>query len=58
MEDQLAPGGRMWIPVGPPFAQAIYVVDKDMEGNISSSKLMDVLYGSLQSVEEQLSDRF
>ena len=56
LEQQLAPGGRMWIPVGPRESQAIYLIDKDKDGNITKEKLMEVRYGSLTSVAEQLSD--
>ena len=35
LEEQLALGGRMWIPVGKKDAQAIYLVDKDMNGVIT-----------------------
>lgn len=45
----------MWIPVGPQHGQAIYIVDKDADGNLKSEKLMDVRYGSLTSIELQLS---
>ena len=55
LEAQLAPGGRMWVPMGPMFSQAIYVIDKDMEGNLNRQKLMEVRYGSLTSVDQQLS---
>lgn len=32
--DQLALGGRMWVPVGKRDSQAIFIVDKDLDGNI------------------------
>jgi len=54
MLNQLAKGGRMWIPVGPNGCQAIYVYDKDMNGNVKNQKLFNVSYGALTSVENQL----
>jgi protein-L-isoaspartate(D-aspartate) O-methyltransferase len=56
LEQQLAPGGKMWIPVGPLFCQAIYVISKDADGNMHKDRLMEVRYGSLTSVEQQLDD--
>lgn len=32
--DQLAPGGRMVIPVGPPFVQELLLITKDEEGKV------------------------
>lgn len=55
---QLAPGGRMWIPVGPREFQSICIIDKDLEGEIHTEKLMDVRYGSLSSVDIQMADDF
>ena len=52
--DQLAKGGRMWIPVGPPGCQAIYIYDKDFNGNIKNQKLFNVSYGALTNVESQM----
>lgn len=53
--DQMAKGGRMWAPVGKQDkGQSIYVIDKDLNGQIKETKVMDVRYGSLQSVESQL----
>jgi protein-L-isoaspartate(D-aspartate) O-methyltransferase len=54
LEDQLACGGRMWIPVGTQGRQSILLVDKDVNGKISSKKLLDVAYGLLTTVENQL----
>lgn len=56
--DQLKPGGRMWVPVGSSYSQSICVIDKDMDGNITTDKIMDVRYGSLTTVENQLNDLF
>ena len=42
---QLAPGGRMIIPVGSPFAiQSLTLVEKDAEGAMRSSSLMAVRF--------------
>lgn len=54
MLDQLAKGGRMWIPVGPTGCQAIYVYDKDMNGSVKQQKLFNVSYGALTNVESQM----
>jgi protein-L-isoaspartate(D-aspartate) O-methyltransferase len=40
--EQLKAPGRMFIPVGDKSGQAIYVVDKDKDGNITKKKAMDV----------------
>jgi hypothetical protein len=32
------------------------VIDKDMNGEVKSEKLMDVRYGSLTTVEEQMAN--
>ena len=52
--DQLDYGGRMFIPVGKPDHQAIYLVDKDNEGKITYKDVLGVRYGYLTSVENQL----
>ena len=42
---QLAPGGRMVIPVGPPGAvQTLYYLEKDADGRIRSRSLMSVRF--------------
>ena len=42
---QLAPGGRMVIPVGPPFAtQWLMLVTKDLDGTVSTRSLMAVSF--------------
>lgn len=40
--EQLKAPGRMFIPVGDEKGQAIYVVDKDKDGNITKKRAMDV----------------
>jgi len=45
LRKQLAPGGRMIIPVGGVFAtQSLMLVEKDMRGKITSRSLMDVRF--------------
>ena len=52
--DQLAKGGRMFIPIGlDPDNQYIYVVDKDLNGNVTSKKTI-VCYVLLTTKEKQL----
>ena len=42
---QLAPGGRMMIPVGPPFAnQSLMLVEKDADGSVRSRSLENVRF--------------
>jgi protein-L-isoaspartate(D-aspartate) O-methyltransferase len=50
--DQLAPGGSMLIPVGE-FFQYLMVIHKTKTGKIEKNPVMSVLFGKLQSVEEQ-----
>ena len=53
--DQLAKGGRMFIPIGlDPDNQYIYVVDKDLDGNVTSKKTISVCYVLLTTKEKQL----
>ena len=52
---QLAKGGRMFIPIGlDDNDQWIYVVDKDLNGNITAKKTLSVCYVLLTSKEKQL----
>ncbi|KAF9934713.1 hypothetical protein FBU30_000571 [Linnemannia zychae] len=51
--DQLKAPGRMFIPVGNEGGQAIYVVDKDKDGNITQKPTMNVWYVPLTDVEHQ-----
>jgi protein-L-isoaspartate(D-aspartate) O-methyltransferase len=54
--DQLAPGGLIWIPVGPKNGtKKICMVTKDPEGKVKKTELMAVSYADMVSVEEQLS---
>ncbi|KAG0274258.1 hypothetical protein BGZ95_009958 [Linnemannia exigua] len=51
--EQLKSPGRMFIPVGDEEGQAIYVVDKDKDGNVSKKKTMNVWYVPLTDAEHQ-----
>lgn len=52
---QLAPGGRMVVPVGPEGgAQSLAVIDKQMNGSITRQDTMSVMYVPLTSRERQL----
>ena len=50
--DQLASPGRMIIPAGEEF-QRLVCVDKDEEGRIHTSTLMDVRYVPLTDAQRQ-----
>ena len=53
--DQLAPGGRLVIPVGPSGgSQYITVIDKDMNGELKKERTLGVSYVPLTSVENQI----
>ena len=53
--DQLAKGGRMFIPIGfDPNDQWIYVVVKDLNGNVTAKKTISVCYVLLTTKEKQL----
>jgi len=53
--EQLAPGGSMLIPVGE-FYQYLMIVHKTKSGKIEKNPAMSVMFGRLQSVEEQCPD--
>ena len=54
--EQLAPGGRLVMPIGPPNDQYIYIIDKDLNGNVSYMKGLSVCYVLLTSAENQLNN--
>ncbi|HEY0014646.1 MAG TPA: protein-L-isoaspartate(D-aspartate) O-methyltransferase [Allosphingosinicella sp.] len=47
--DQLAPGGRMVIPLGPRDVQQLSVVEKGMEGTVSVREVMAVRFTQLEA---------
>lgn len=53
--DQLAPGGRMIIPIGEVFSDQHFVqVDKDLNGNVKVEELFGVLFVPLTDRKYQL----
>ena len=48
--DQLKPGGRMVLPMGPAAAQRLTVVDKSPTGDLSIRKLVPVRFSELETV--------
>ena len=42
--EQLKPGGRLVIPVGPRFAQELVVVEKDPSGNVRVRRDLEVIF--------------
>ncbi|XP_006824355.1 protein-L-isoaspartate(D-aspartate) O-methyltransferase-like [Saccoglossus kowalevskii] len=55
--DQLKPGGRLVLPVGPRGGkQVLQRHDKSPNGKLVKTELMNVIYGSLTSVDNQCPD--
>jgi protein-L-isoaspartate(D-aspartate) O-methyltransferase len=48
--DQLAPGGRMVLPVGPEGIQQLTVIDKADDGRIRTRSVIPVRFGTLETV--------
>jgi len=49
--DQLKAGGRMVIPVGFLGAQQLVVVEKDLNGKVTTKEIMPVLFSVLEGSE-------
>jgi protein-L-isoaspartate(D-aspartate) O-methyltransferase len=57
MIEQLAPGGLIWIPVGPiNRTKKIILLLKEDNNNIKRMTLMDVNYSEMKSIDEQLNN--
>ncbi len=52
--NQLKAGGRMVIPVGLPVAQQLVVVDKDLNGKVTTKEIMPVLFSVLEESDESV----
>ena len=50
--NQLKAGGRMVIPVGLPDAQQLVVVDKDLNGRVTTKGIMQVLFSLLEGSDQ------
>lgn len=48
--EQLKPGGRLVLPLGPAEAQQLTVIDKDATGQISSREVIPVRFSRLETV--------
>ena len=54
--EQLDFGGRLVMPLGPPGDQYIYLIDKDLKGNLNLTKGLSVRYVPLTSPENQINN--
>jgi protein-L-isoaspartate(D-aspartate) O-methyltransferase len=50
--NQLKAGGRMVIPVGLPSAQQLVVVEKDLNGKVTTKEIMPVLFSVLEGSDQ------
>ena len=50
--NQLKAGGRMVIPVGLPNAQQLVVVDKDLNGRVTTKEIIRVLFSLLEGSDQ------
>lgn len=48
--DQLKPGGRMVLPLGPEDAQQLTVMDKDAAGRVHTTQLIPVRFSKLETL--------
>jgi protein-L-isoaspartate(D-aspartate) O-methyltransferase len=48
--EQLRPGGRLVLPLGPEHAQSLTVIDKDAAGQLKTRKLIPVRFSRLETV--------
>ncbi len=48
--EQLQPGGRLVMPVGPEEGQVMTVIDKDAAGQLKARKLIPVRFSRLETV--------
>jgi protein-L-isoaspartate(D-aspartate) O-methyltransferase len=48
--EQLKPGGRLVLPMGPPEAQLLTVIDKDEAGSLDTRELIPVRFTQLETV--------
>ena len=49
--EQLKPGGRMVLPMGPPAMQKLTVVDKDATGRVELRQLIPVRFSLLETIQ-------
>jgi protein-L-isoaspartate(D-aspartate) O-methyltransferase len=52
--NQLRAGGRMVVPVGPLSAQQLVVVEKDLNGRVTTKEIMPVLFSVLEGSDESV----
>jgi len=50
--NQLKAGGRMVIPVGLPVAQQLVLVEKDLNGKVTTKEIMPVLFSVLEELDQ------
>jgi protein-L-isoaspartate(D-aspartate) O-methyltransferase len=50
--NQLKAGGRMVIPVGLPVAQQLVLVEKDLNGKVTTKEIMPVLFSVLEGSDQ------